>query len=118
MSATEEPPFTPVPFDFDFAGIVNAPYAQPNPRFELTNVRQRLYRGQCTNNDLLPGTLQQFVERKEAIYGVVDELELLNSRSRRYVTGYLNSFFKHISDPKSVEERFIDKCERLGVGPA
>ena len=111
MSATEEPPFTPFPFDFDFAGIVNAPYAQPNPRFEHENVRQRLYRGQCTNNDLLPDTLQQFVDRKAAIYGVVDELESLNSRSRRYVTGYLDSFFKHISEPKSVTARFIDKCE-------
>jgi len=111
MSATEEPPFTPLPYDFDFAGIVNAPYAQPNPRFEHTSVGVRLYRGQCTNNELLPETLQQFIARKDAIYGVVDELDWLNSRSRRYVTGYLNSFYKHISDPKSVGASFIDKCE-------
>lgn len=111
MSATEEPPFTPLPFDFDFAGIVNAPYAQPNPRFDHKSVRTRLYRGQCTNNDLLPETLQRFTDNKDAIYGVVDELEHLNSRSRRYVTGYLDSFFKHISEPDSVTTRFIDKCE-------
>jgi hypothetical protein len=33
------------------------------------------------------------------------------SRSRGYVTRYLNSFFKHISNPKSVNARFIKKCE-------
>ena len=111
MSATHGPPLVPLAYDFDFAGIVNAPYAQPNPRFEHKSVRTRLYRGQCTNNDLLPETLQRFTDNKAAIYGAVDELELFNSRSRRYVTGYLNSFFKHISDPESVQTRFIDKCE-------
>jgi len=111
MSVTGGPPLTPLAYDFDFAGIVNAPYAQPNPQFEHTSVRQRLYRGQCRNNDLLPETLQRFIDKKDAIYGIVDELELLNSRSGRYVTGYLNSFYKHISDQKSVHARFIDKCE-------
>ena len=111
MSASHGPPLVPLAYDFDFAGIVNAPYAQPNPRFEHESVRTRLYRGQCTNNDLLPATLQRFTDNKNAIYGIVDGLELLNSRSRRYVTGYLNSFYKHISDPESVQPRFIDKCE-------
>jgi hypothetical protein len=111
MSATHGPPLVPLAYDFDFAGIVNAPYAQPNPRFDHKSVRIRLYRGQCTNNELLPETLQRFTDNKDAIYGVVDELELLNSRSRRYVTGYLDSFFKHIPDPESVKTKFIDKCE-------
>lgn len=111
MSVTEETPLIPLAYDFDFAGIVNAPYAQPNPKFEHTDVRERLYRGQCTNNELLPETLQRFIDRKDAIYGVVDELELLNSRSRGYVTRYLDSFYRHISDQKSINARFIDKCE-------
>jgi hypothetical protein len=36
-----------IPYDFDFAGLVNAPYADPNPRLNLRNVRTRLYRGRC-----------------------------------------------------------------------
>ena len=56
MSATKGVPFTPLAYDFDFAGIVNAPYAEPNPRYNLRSVRQRLYKGLCKNNDLLPGT--------------------------------------------------------------
>jgi len=111
MSVTGGPPLIPLAYDFDFAGIVNAPYAQPNPRFEHTSVRQRLYRGQCRNNDLLPDTLQRFVDKKDAIFGIVDEFELLNSRSRRYVTRYLNTFYDHLSKPNSVIARFIDKCE-------
>ncbi|MGI9238688.1 MAG: hypothetical protein ACR2QZ_14920 [Woeseiaceae bacterium] len=110
LSATEGAPYTPLPYDFDFAGLVNAPYAKPNPRYELMNVRVRLYRGLCKNNDLLPGTIQQFVDNKDAIFRTIDELEHLSSRSRRYVTRYLRAFFDHCSKPGSIERRFIEYC--------
>ena len=111
MSASMGAPYTPLPFDFDFAGIVNARYAQPNPRYDLKNVRQRLYRGLCENNDLLPDTFQLFVDKKDAIYSVVDQLELLTSRSRRDTTWYLNAFYNQILNPKRVRTRFISDCE-------
>jgi len=114
MTASEWGPFIPVPFDFDFAGMVNAPYAQPNPRFKLRNVRQRLYRGHCRNNELLSRTFQQFIDKKGAIYGLIDELDWLGSRSRSDVTYYLNGFYERISNPKSVRSRFLNKC----TGPA
>ena len=111
MSATKKAPYTPLAYDFDFAGIVNAPYAEPNPRFDHEDVRHRLYRGQCRNNELLPGTFQRFLDKKDAIYGIVNDLEPLSSRSRRDVTNYLNDFYEHISDPKTVDTRFIKKCD-------
>jgi len=110
MSTTKGAPYTPVAYDFDFAGLVNAPYAVPNPRFEIENVRQRLFRGLCANNELLPDTLQRFMNNREAIYGIVDNLELLNSKSRRYVTRYLDDFYDRISQPESVNTSFVKTC--------
>ena len=111
MSATKKAPYTPLAYDFDFAGIVNAPYAEPNPRFDHEDVRHRLYRGQCRNNELLPGTFQHFLDKKGAIYDIVNDLGPLSSRSRRDVTNYLNDFYEHISEPKTVDTRFIEKCD-------
>jgi len=111
MSATKITPYTPLAYDFDFSGIVNAPYAAPNPRFDHEDVRYRLYRGQCRNNELLPGTLQRFLDKKDAIYGIVNDLEPLSSRSRRDVTNYLDDFYERISEPKEVNTRFIKKCD-------
>ena len=34
-----------VPYDFDYAGFVDAYYAVPNEGLPIENVRQRLYRG-------------------------------------------------------------------------
>ena len=110
LSATDGAPFTPLPYDFDFAGLVNAPYAKPHPRYELMNVRVRLYRGLCKNNDLLPGTIQQFVDKQDAIFSIIEDLELLSSRSRRYVTRYLSAFYDYCTKPQSIKRRFIDHC--------
>jgi len=110
LSATGEAPYTPLPYDFDFAGLVNASYAQVNPQFNLRSVRHRLYRGICPNNDQVPDTVQYFLENKEAIYAIIDEMTMLSKRSRGDATSYLDSFFKGISSPKSVNSRFIARC--------
>jgi hypothetical protein len=112
MSASDGPPFIPLAYDFDFAGIVDAPYAEPNPRYKLRNVRQRLYKGRCRNNELLAGTIQQFLDKRDAIYDVVYALDLLSSKSRRDVIRYLNAFYGHLSKPKSIKSRFINKCKK------
>jgi hypothetical protein len=36
-----------VPYDFDHAGIVRAPYANPAPELQLSSTLQRSYRGYC-----------------------------------------------------------------------
>ena len=37
----------PVPYDFDISGMVQPPYAAPDPNLGITSVRDRLYRGPC-----------------------------------------------------------------------
>lgn len=102
----------PLACDFDFAGLVNAPYAEPSPRFRLRSVRQRLYRGGlCGNNDLLPTTIQQFLDKKDVIYGGVDKLQLLGPKSRHHVISYLDMFYERVSDTGSVQVRLINKCD-------
>ncbi|MGB5491564.1 MAG: hypothetical protein WBM76_12125 [Woeseiaceae bacterium] len=113
MSATAGPPFTPVPYDFDFAGLVNAHYAQPNPRYDIRHVRHRLFRGVCSNNDLLTDTIQQYLDKKDAVYGIIDELDMLTRRSRRYLNWYLDPFYKKISTPKKVDANFAKRCDEL-----
>ena len=37
----------PVPYDFDYSGLVDARYAIPAKQFNITSVRDRVYRGPC-----------------------------------------------------------------------
>jgi len=110
LSTSGGAPYFPLPFDFDFAGMVNAPYASPAPRFKLTSVRERLYRGNCANNDRLPETIRYFLDRRAEFYAIVDATSLLSRRSRSDVIKYLDGFFKTVSNPKTVESRLLKDC--------
>ena len=114
LSETGGPPYLPLPFDFDFAGIVNAPYAQPNPRFPIDNVRQRFYKGLCENNELLPGTAQRFLDEHGDFITIVDRLEPLSKRSQRSVRNFLSGFLDRISSAESLERHFVNKCLEPG----
>ncbi|MDX1404930.1 MAG: hypothetical protein R3192_10340 [Woeseiaceae bacterium] len=104
------PPYTSIPYDFDYSGIVNAPYAAPNPRFKLRSVKQRLYRGRCVNNDLLDETFAHYLDKEAEIRSLVDNLEGLDERDGRDVHNYLNAFYKDITNPKMKQRRFIRDC--------
>lgn len=103
-------PYTPIPYDFDFSGIVDAPYADPNPMFKLRSVKDRRYRGRCPHNDLLDDTFAYFVEKEAEIRGLIAELEGLDDGNRKKVEKYLDSFFKDITTPKAKDRKFTSKC--------
>lgn len=104
------PPYTPVPYDFDFSGIVDAPYAEPNPRFKLRSVKSRRYRGRCMNNELLDETFAWFFEKESAIHALIDRQEGLEERGRKEVTRYINAFYADIQNPKTIQRKFINRC--------
>jgi hypothetical protein len=110
MTATGGPPYMPVPYDFDFAGLVNAPYAIVDRRFPISNVRQRLYRGRCVDNEHLPELFSRFREKREEFTAILGEPDMLSGRTRRDVTSYLDRFYRDISDPERIEKQFIDRC--------
>lgn len=100
----------PIPYDFDMSGMIDAPYASPNPRFNLRNVKQRLYRGRCAFNEHLPDSIRAFDERRDALYALVDRDVHMQKSSRRKMRGYLDSFFKIIDSDKNVERKIIRAC--------
>ena len=110
LSATKGPPYIPLAFDFDFSGFVDAPYAEPNSRYPIPNVKKRFYRGLCDAIELLPETLQLFVSKKDAFYRIIDELEPATGRTKLQVRTYLDKFYEVISDPAAVQEHLVEKC--------
>jgi hypothetical protein len=99
-----------IPYDFDQAGIVNAPYAAPSEQFPIRSVRQRIYRGRCVNNAHLPASLQRFQEIRDAIFTLLSEHEGLTNMTRKAVTDYVKGFYKVIDDPAKVERLMVEKC--------
>ena len=103
-------PILPVTYDFDQSGFVDAPYAQPNPRFGIRSVRQRVYRGRCVNNKYLPDSLGRFRDARDELYTLVREQEGLEDGVRMDLLRYMDAFYDIINDPRKVERQMVDKC--------
>lgn len=110
MAPKGEAMYTPLAFDFDFAGFVNAPYAQPNPRYKLPNVRVRLFKGRCEYSAQLQDTIRYFQEKKDTLYRIIDEQEQLTRVSRSSAKKYIDTFYKRIEEPALVKKWLIGKC--------
>ncbi len=99
-----------IPYDFDQSGFVNAPYAEPDPRLRIQDVRRRLYRGRCANNAHVNASVQQFRDRRNAIDALIAEQVGINQRTRRSIERYVDAFFDLIDAPDEISEQIIAKC--------
>lgn len=81
----------PVPFDFDFSGLVDAPYARPDPRWGVDSVRERVFLG-CRTVEHLGTALERIRERASAIVAEARSVPGLDPETRAEALAYLESF--------------------------
>lgn len=96
--------FWSIPYDFDMSGLVDAEYNAPNVRLGQKHLRQRIYRGRCSNNDKLPASLQLFHDRRAAIESVLASQPELDKGTRRSLESYVKSFYREIDGEQAVSE--------------
>lgn len=97
----------PVPYDFDHAGIVEAPYAQPAEQLELASVRDRLYRGITYSPEVLNQVFDKFRKAKPEIYALYETYPKLKPNYVKRTLRYLDEFYKTIDNPKEVKRVFV-----------
>ncbi len=98
----------PVPYDFDYSGLVNAPYALPHPQLPIKHVRERLFQNRAKNLDLT-NTIQLFTQHKDSLFELCNQFGFLDESNRADMVAYLDSFYKIIEDPEIVQKKLIDK---------
>ncbi len=105
-------PYT-VPYDFDHAGMVSAPYALPAEELEMSSVVERRYRGYCeTDKGKLAHVFSLFNQLKNKFYTLYASCQLINYRYKKFAANYLDDFFKIINNNKVMENAFGDPCTR------
>ncbi len=102
-----------VPYDFDYAGVVDAYYAVPNEGLEIENVRQRVYRGYSRTQEELNEALAIFIKQKENIYSLIKNFDLLTEKNRKNIIAYLDDFYKTINNSNQVKNIFIDQARKM-----
>ena len=109
----------PVPFDFDFSGLVDARYAAPDPRLPIQDVRQRFFKGFCPDQmNRLPGQYKGaydlFLEKRDQIYNLWRTQEGLAPDRLEETLEYLDEFYKILENSDRIQREILDQCYRFG----
>ena len=100
----------PIPYDFDYSGLVNAPYSTPPDELRIGSVRQRYYRGYCTHNANVVAAAAQMRASQPAILAALSQVPGLEERTRSRATSYLSGFFAEIASDADVTTKLLKRC--------
>jgi hypothetical protein len=101
-----------VPYDFDFSGLVNAPYASQPETTGLTSVTERFYMGYPRTIEELKEAASIFLSRENEIYALVKDFEYINENLKYEMVEYLKQFFEVIKSESQMKTEFIEYALR------
>lgn len=102
----------PIPYDFDFSGLVGASYATPPDVLSIGDVRQRLYRGFCIHNAGAQAAAREMRGLRPQMLAVLAQVPGLEAATQRRASVFLERFFADIADDASVDAKVLNRCVR------
>jgi hypothetical protein len=108
---TERRTTYPVPYDFDYSGLVDAPYAHPDPKLGIATVQDRIYRGPCGSEAEFDRALEKFRAKKADVMALYDSLPDLSTGYRKQARSYLESFYA-ATERGRLKKTLVDGCVR------
>jgi hypothetical protein len=102
----------PVPYDFDYSGAVNTLYAAPNPVLPIKSVRERHFRGFCSDTSQFRRVFDLMNGKKAAIYGLYDDGvgKLLRYDVANDTRKYFDDFFRIINSAELSRSEILSRC--------
>lgn len=102
--------FIPVPFDFDYSGLVNADYAIPSEALGINSVRDRYYLGPCRPEEVHKATIEQLAQLKDEIMASVKGFDYLADEEKDDMINYLDSYFQESSESGFIDDKIAPTC--------
>lgn len=98
-----------VPYDFDYSGLVDAPYAVPPEGIDITSVRTRVFWGLCRDKGYT-SQIQFYRQLQPKIIEALEGATYLEEKNRSEVRDYVGEFYIDISNPKMVTMKIDQAC--------
>ena len=92
----------PIPYDFDYSGLVNAKYAVPHPNLPIKNIRDRLFQWKGKNPEILKEPIAQLLEKKEVLFNLMENCPLENQEEKTSMINFVKSFFEIIESEDGI----------------
>ena len=99
--------FIPVPYDFDYSGLVNAPYAvSPDGN---SGVLKRRYMGYCAHNAQALAAAALLRSQRAPLLAALGQAPL-DEAVRRKAAAYLAGFYNDIADDRTTTAKVLKTC--------
>lgn len=101
----------PVPYDFDWSGAVDARYAFPDKSLGISNVRSRLWRGDCRKEEAMAPTIARFLAKRPAMDSAYTALAPMTPAVSERMRKYFADFWPLLDNPKKLIAEFKHTCK-------
>lgn len=98
-----------VPYDFDYSGYVDAPYAVAPEKIGINSVRTRYYRSSCALNADVKAAAADFRARRPQLEAAVRETPGLDPKAADKALNFLEGFFDDVATDDSVD-KLLKRC--------
>ena len=102
--------YTPVPYDFDYTGLVNAEYAIPGENLGISSVTQRYFLGPCREDQEYQVAIEHINSHREEILELVSDFPYLSDKHKNEMIAYLEDYFHSASGPNFIESKLKSTC--------
>lgn len=101
----------PVPYDFDFSGIVGTSYSFPQEWTSIQSVGEREYLGYCRNTD--EAYLQNiaiFEKKSGEMFNAVNSCFQLSDKEKERTINFLQEFYDRVTKPERLVRTLKAQC--------
>ena len=102
--------YTPVPYDFDYTGLVNASYAIPGENLGIKSVQERYYLGRCRESNEYQQVIDYMENHRSEILEMINSFPYLEEKSKIEVIAYLEEFFNLASYSGLIQKQLDKTC--------
>jgi len=102
--------YTPVPYDFDYSGMVNAYYAEPGDELGIKSVTERYFLGPCAEDKACQNTIKYMEEQSEEIMELLSSFPYLDEKVKNRVIAYIEGYYISADSPGFIEQKLRPSC--------
>lgn len=103
LKVPEHEKLVPLPYDFDYCGLVNTDYAVVHESFAIKDVKERLYIGPSCEEGEARALIKEFYDRKQDALDCINNFKLLDEKERKRMVDYLSAFFEELENEKRMQ---------------
>lgn len=93
-----------IPYDFDYAGIINNDYAITPEILPISRVTQRYFMDKKISMEELQEGIQYYLSIEDQVMDLCQQVDYLSEKSKHRTTVFLQKFYETIKDEKMVNK--------------